>query len=131
MFHYSVQSGTKSGWRGGPHHEYRIDAIEAPVQRLWKSEISLHHVHLWWQVSQLRSASQRTDMVSAGLMLHVLYSPNARAGPTEIGALSLLIELDVRISRELAVIAELDHIPVAVAGSRHAAGNHGSVSEGH
>ena len=44
-----LQSGSDSGGRGGPHQEHRIDAIQAFIQGLGKSEISAHHLNLWRQ----------------------------------------------------------------------------------
>ena len=61
-----LQSGSNSGWRGGPHREHHIDAIEASIKRLGMSQISANHLDLWWQSSRSWVARHRADLCARG-----------------------------------------------------------------
>jgi hypothetical protein len=61
-----LQSGSNCGWRGGPHQEHRIDAIEASIKGLGKSQISANHLDLWWQSSRAWVARHRADLHARG-----------------------------------------------------------------
>jgi len=54
--------GSNSGSRGGPHQEHCIDAIEASIKRLGKSQISANYLDLWWQSSRAGVARHRADL---------------------------------------------------------------------
>src|ERR1700735_535383 len=56
MFRNLSQGGTEcSQWRG-PYQEDRIDAIEASIQALRSSQISLQHLNPWRKASHVRVA---------------------------------------------------------------------------
>ena len=76
MLRDPLQSGNNSGRRGGPHQEHRIDAIQASIKGLGKSEISAYDINVWRQTSRVRVAGERADPHARGRQLSEKLSAN-------------------------------------------------------
>jgi hypothetical protein len=116
-----LQCGSDGGRRGSPHQEHRIDAIQAPIKGLGKSEISAHHLNVWRQTSRVRVAGERADSHARGRQLRenlaadvagcsddedtIHARPSYRRSPIEIKG--RVCDMEVRALRKCRPIAKI------------------------
>src|SRR5437879_1261842 len=82
MLRDPLQSGGNSGRRGGPHQEHGLDAVDASLKSLRKSEISASHLDSWWETSRAWVARQRTDLRAGSRYSRENLAANG-AGPSD------------------------------------------------
>ena len=64
-----LQRESNRGRRGGPYQEHSIDAIQAFIKSLGKSEISPYHINVRRQTSRVRVTGERADLQARGRQL--------------------------------------------------------------
>src|SRR5262245_16438942 len=67
MLRKPVHGGSNCGGWGGPHQKNGVDAVQTPIKRFGKTEISAHHLNRWWQISRLWIAGHRSDLRARSL----------------------------------------------------------------
>src|SRR4051794_36375412 len=80
MLRDPLQRGSDSGRLGGPYEKHCIDAVQAFIKSLGKSEISVYDLDVWRQTSRVRFVGERTDSRSRVRQLKKNLAPDVTCG---------------------------------------------------